>query len=101
MDFLIPKYKRDGNAKIESLYCGVGPGGSTVTALTKPSLDGKRLETTRTYGPGLVPRQGGRIGVLILGGMETTLDEMEYILESKRKKPFVPRKTQGEIAEMC
>lgn len=39
--------------------------------------------------------------MLVLGGMETTLDEMEYILECSRQKKWEPRKTQGEIAQMC
>ena len=102
MDFLVPKFRRDGNAKIDSLYYGVAPGGMTVTAIAKPSLDGSRKEVTRSYeSGGLAPGQGGRIGILILGGMETTLDEVEYILEAKKQKPFVPRRSSGEIASMC
>jgi hypothetical protein len=33
--------------------------------------------------------------------METSLDEVQYILETKRQKPFVQRRSCGEIAEMC
>ena len=101
MDFLVPKYRRDPNAKIESLYCGVANGGKTVTRLVKPALDCNHLEATCEYGPGLKRGEGGRIGILVLGGMETTLDEMEYLVEAKKQKPFVPRRSGGEIAQMC
>ena len=37
----------------------------------------------------------------MLGGLETTLDEMEYILEARKQKKFVPQRTGGEIAQMC
>ena len=33
--------------------------------------------------------------------METTLDEMEDILEAKKQKKWVPRKSQSEIVDMC
>lgn len=97
----VPKYKRDGNAKVLSLYAGVAPGGRTVTTIVKPSADRNHMETTRVYGAGLVPGQGGRIAVLVLGGMETTLDEMEYLVAAKQEKKFVPRHTGGQIVEMC
>lgn len=37
----------------------------------------------------------------MLGGLVTTLDEMEYIIAAKREKKFVPRRSGGEIVEMC
>lgn len=101
MDFYAPKYRRDPNVLVHSLYQGVGPDGTTVTRLVKPSLDGSGMEVTQTYSPGLPRGQGGQAAVLILGGLETTLDEMEYILETRKQKPFVPRRTQSEIVEMC
>lgn len=101
IDILVPKYRDDPNAKVHSLYHGVSANGGTVTAVTKPSVDGKRLETTRVYGAPLPRGQGGQIGILILGGMETTLDEVRDILAAKREKKFVPRRSGSEIAEMC
>ena len=101
MEHFTPKYRRDPNAKIYSLYQGVAPGGRTVTKVVKPSLDGNHLEATRTYGPGLARGQGGLAAVIVLGGMETTLDEMEYLVEARRQKAFVPKRSGGEIAEMC
>jgi hypothetical protein len=101
MDFLVPKYRRNPNAKVESLYSGVASGNRTVTTLVKPSLDANRMEATRVYGPGLPRGSGGRIAVLVLGGMETTLDEMEYIIEAKRSKKFIPQRGPGEIASMA
>jgi len=101
MDFFIPNHRRDGNAKVDSLYVGVSPGGQTVTALRKPSADGKRMETTRTYSPGLARGEGGQIATLVLGGMETTLDEMEFIAESKKQKKFIPRRDRTDIVKMC
>lgn len=101
MDWFAPKFRRDPNAKIESLYYGVAPGGQVVTKLVKPGLGGNSMEATRTYEPGLPRGEGGQIAVLILGGMETTLDEMEYILEARRQKKFVPRRNNKEIADMC
>lgn len=101
MDFFSPKYRRDPNAKVESLYYGVTSGNHTVTTLIKKAPDRDRMEATRTYGPMLARGEGGQIAVLILGGMETTLDEMEYILEAKRQKKFVPRRDGKEIAAMC
>ena len=101
MEILVPKYRRDPNAKVESLYQGVSRSGGTVTAVRMPSADGNRMETTRVYGPGIPRGQGGRVGVLVLGGMETSLDEMQDILEMKQRKPFVPRRTPREITDMC
>ena len=101
MEFFVPKYRRNPNEKIESLYHGVALGHQTVTTLVKPSLDRNRMEATRVYGPGLPRGVGGQVGVLVLGGMETTLDEMEYILEARRQKKFIPRRSPGDIVAMC
>lgn len=101
MDILIPKYRRDPNAKVQSVYAGIAPGGRTVTTIVKPSADRNRMEATKVYGPGLARGQGGRIAVLVLGGMETTLDEMEYLVAAKQEKKFVPKRTPGDIVEMC
>jgi len=101
MDILLNKHRRNPNEMVHSIYAGVEPGGRTVTAVTKVSADGNRMETTRTYGPGLARGQSGLAGVLVLGGMVTTLDEMEYILSAKQEKKFVPKRSNGEIADMC
>lgn len=101
MDILLNKHRRNPNQMVHSIYAGVGPGGRTVTAVTKVSADGNQMETTRTYGPGLARGQGGQIGVLVLGGMVTTLDEMEYIISAKQEKKFIPKRSNGEIADMC
>lgn len=101
MEFLVPKYRRNPNEKVVSVYSGVAAGHRTVTSVVRPSLDRNRLEAHRVYGPGLARGQGGRAAVLVLGGMETTLDEMEYILEAKRQKKFVAQRKGWEIAAMC
>lgn len=101
MEHFTPKYRRNPNEKVHSLYYGVASGGVTMTSVVKPSLDRNRLEATREYGPGLPRGVGGQAAVLILGGMETTLDEIEDILEAKRQKKFEARRSQGEIAQMC
>ena len=101
MEILTQNFRRNPNEKIESLYSGVASGGRTVTTIVCSSQDGNRMEATRVYGPGIPRGAGGRIGVLILGGMETTLDEMEYILAAKREKKFVPRRSPGDIVAMC
>ena len=98
---LIGKHSRDPNAMVESIYHGVAPGNRTVTTIRRPSEDRNRMETTRTYGPALERGQGGQAAVLVLGGMETSLAEMEYILEAKRAKTFVPKRSEKEIAAMC
>ncbi len=101
MDFFVPKYRRDGNAKVESLYTGVSAGGTTVTTIQKPSLDGNRMEKTRTFGKILPRGRGGWVGHLILGGMETTLDEMEYLAAAKKERAFIPRTDPMDVVEMC
>jgi len=101
MELLIPKYRRNPNEKVESAYWGVANGMRTVSAVVKPSHDRNRLEATGEYGKGLPRGEGGRIGILVLGGMETTLDEVEYILESKRHKQFKAQRKSYEVAQMC
>lgn len=101
MEHFTPKYRRNPNEKIHSLYTGIVSGNRTVTKVVRVSQDQNRLEAERTYGPSLPRGESGRIGVFVIGGLETTLDEMEYILEAKRQKPFVQRRSGGEIADMC
>lgn len=101
MQILVPKYRQDPNAKVHSMYQGVATGGRTVTTLVKPSVDRNRLEATRVYGPGLVRGAGGRVAVLVLGGMETSLDEVQDILAMKWGQKFVPRRNNAEIVAMC
>ena len=101
MEILTNKHKYNPNAMVDSIYQGVSPNGMTVTTVKKPSADGSRMETTRTYGAPLPRGQSGQAAVLILVGMETSMDEMNEILECHQQKKFVPRKSQGEIANMC
>ena len=101
MDFYTPKFRRDPNEKVQSLYWGVANGNRVVTSLVKHSPVADRMEATRAYEPPMQRGVGGRCAVLVIGGMETTLDEVEYILEAKKQKPFKPQRNQGEIASMC
>ena len=101
METYTPKYKRDGNAKVHSLYFGVSPLGGTVTTLVKKHPTEDRLEKTRIFGATMERGAGGRAAVLVIGGMETTLDEMEDILAAAKAKKFKPKRTNGEIAAMC
>lgn len=101
MDFTVPKYRRNPNQKIEAIYSGVSRGGGTVTTVVKPSVDGNRMEAERVYGDPMPRGQGGRAAVIVLGGMETTLDEMEDILAMAKAKKFVPKRGVGEIVQMC
>lgn len=102
MEFLFPKYRRDPNEKVESLYYGVGHGNQVVTNIVKPSMDKNRLETTNmATEPGMVRGEGGRIATLIIGGMETTLDEMEYIMEEAKQKRFEFKRTRQDIVKMA
>lgn len=101
MEHFTPKFRRDGNAKIDTLYYGVASGARVVTSVVKRHPVEDRMETVKDYGPGMARGQGGRIGIFILGGMETTLDEMEYLLLRQKEKTFQPRRTNGEIASMC
>ncbi len=86
---------------IHSVYQGPGPGGSTVTRVVKKSPDGDYLEATQSFETGLERGQGGLAAVLVLGGRVTTLDEMQYILEVRRNKTWIPKRTNNEVAEMC
>lgn len=101
MDILTDNYKRDPNAKVHSMYFGVSPLGGTVTTIVKKHPTEDRLETTRVFGAPMERGTGGRAAVLILGGMETTLDEMEDILAAAKAKKFTPKRSSGEIAAMC
>ena len=100
MEHFTPKYRRNPNEKIESLYVGVASGNRTVAAIVRPSLDRDHMETSKVYGPGLPRGVGGRIAVLVLAGRETTLDEVEYIVQAKQAKKFIPQRGPGEIAQM-
>jgi hypothetical protein len=105
METFTPKYRRDGNAKVDSLYYGVAHGGGMLTSVVKRHPVEDRMEATRTREAGGLARgQSGKAAVIILGGMETTLDEMEYLLVRQKERmaqPFVRRKTGGEVAQMC
>lgn len=101
MEIVVPKHRLDPNAKVEALYSGVASEYRTVTTLVRPSADGNRMERIRTYGPPIPRGQGGQVAVLVLGGMETTLAELQYILEAQKEKKFVPQRKPGEIAQMC
>ena len=103
MEFLIPKYRYDPNEKVVSLYSGIAQGNRTVTTVVKPSLDRNHLEATRTYESAMPLQRGesGRAAVLVIGGLETTLDEMRFLLEEGQRKPYVVRRRPQEIAEMC
>jgi len=101
MRYFAPKYRYDPNEKVDSLYYGVSPGGQTVTKVVKRSRTNDGLEATRTYAPGIPRGEGGNIATLIIGGMETTLAEMEDILEAKKEKKWVPRRSNSDIVEMC
>lgn len=75
-----------------------------MTSLVKKHPVEDRMERVRVYEPGLPRGQGGHIGHLILGGMETTLDEMEYLLQrykEERRAQFTPRRSNREVADMC
>lgn len=101
MEILVPKHTRDPNQMVQSVYSGIASGNRTVTRIVKVAPDRNHLETTSTYGPALPRGVGGHIGVLVLGGLVTTLDEMEYILQARKEKKFVARRSPGDIAEMC
>lgn len=94
-----PKYRKDPNAMVQSLYRGVSRSGQIETRIVKPDADGNHLEVTRTYESGLPRGQGGIIGNLILGGMVTTQAEMEDILAEKQEKKWVPKNTNSQIVK--
>ena len=93
-----PQYKYNPNEKVDSLYFGVSNGG-TMTRVVKPSADRNRMETVRTDGPMMPRGQGGLVGTLILDNCQSTLREMEYLLEARREKPFQVMRKPWEIAK--
>ena len=101
MQILLQNHKDSPNQMVHSVYSGVSRYGGTVTSITKPSADRQRMETTSIYGPALPRGQGGMIGVLVLGGMETTLAEVRDIIAARQAKKFVPKRNQSEITQMC
>ena len=101
MEILGQKYRRNPNQRVQSAYFGVASGMRTVTRVTALNKDADRLETTRAFGAGIPRGQGGQVAHIILGGLETTLDEIEYMLEGIKEKKFVPQRKNGEIALMC
>ena len=102
MEVLIPKYRRDPNAMVHHAFVGIAPGNRSVTTITSFNKNTERMEQSRVYGAAVLPRgQSGNIGTLILGGMVTTLDEVEYLVEANKEKKFVRQKSGSEIARMC
>ena len=101
MDYFVPKYRRNPNEKVESIYSGIAPGNQTVTTVVKPSMDGNHMEATKVYGPGLSSGGGGRVAVLVLGGMEATLAEVEDLVAAKWQKEFVPKRSPDTIISMA
>ena len=101
MEILTNRYRRDPNQMVSSAYVGVAHGNRVVTRVTSVNKDADRLDSSRAYGPGIPRGQGGRVATLILGGMETTLDEIEYMVDAIKEKKFVPQRKPGEIAAMC
>ena len=99
---LVPKYRRDPNAMVHSAYVGVAQGNRTVTTVNSFNKNTERMETTRVFGQNTLARgQSGHAGTFILGGMVTTLDEVEYLVEAAKEKKFVRQKSSSEIAAMC
>lgn len=101
MEILTNRYKRDPNAMVHTAYVGVAPGMRTVTRITQVDKAGDRLATSHLYGPGIPRGAGGRVATIILAGMETTLDEVQYMLEGIREKKFVPERKPSDISKMC
>ena len=101
MEILTHNFRRDPNAMVHSAYVGVAPGMTTVTRVTALNKDADLFDTTKEYGEGIPRGQGGRIATLILGGVVTTLDEIEYIVQGIKEKKFVPLRKPGEISLMC
>lgn len=101
MEILTNRYKRDPNAMVSTAYVGVAPGMRTVTRITQVDKAADRLATSQLYGPGIPRGQGGRVATIILAGMETTLDEVEYMLEGIKEKKFVPQRNGSDISRMC
>ena len=86
---------------VHTAYVGVAPGMRTVTRVTAVDKAGDRLATTQVFGAGIPRGQGGRVATIILGGMETTLDEVEYMLDGIKEKKFVPQRKPADISKMC
>lgn len=101
MEFSVPKYQYNPNEKVQLAYAGVSSGNRTVTTIRKPSFDRNRMEDHKTYGPMLPRMQGGLIATIFIGGMETTMAEMQYLIEGSRERKFTPERTSGQIADMC
>lgn len=102
MDWFAPRFRRDPNEKVDSIYIGVASGNRTITSIRKRSRTADAMETSLLEEGPMMPRaQGGQIGTLILGGMETSLDEMEELLQATREERFVPERTPGDIVRMC
>ena len=103
MEILAPKYRRNPNELVHSLYQGVSSlvGGQANVIVKKHPTEDRMQRTITPASGGLQRGQGGMAAVLVLGGMETTLAEMEYILEARQSKKFVPKRTSGDVAEMC
>lgn len=103
MEILVPHHRKNPNQMVDSMYWGVSRGGLTIKVTKAVSDDQNHIITTREYSRDPLPKrgEGGQIGILILGGMATTLDEVEDILAMRREKKFVPRRSKSEIVEMC
>ena len=103
MEILTKHTARNPNQMVHSMYWGVTRGGLAVKVTKAVSEDQNHIVTTREYSRDAVPGRGqsGNIGILILGGMETTLDEVEDILAARREKKFVQRRSNSEIVQMC
>lgn len=101
MEILAPKYQLRPNDMVHTMYVGVAHGNKTVSRVVKPAPDGNSLMAFNQYGEQIPRGEGGRVGVFVLGGMVTTLDEMRFIAQAKMEKKFVPRHNRGEIVEMC
>lgn len=101
MEILAPKYQLRPNDMVETMYVGVTNGNKTVSRIVKPAPDGNSLMAFNRYGEQMPRGEGGRVGVFVLGGMVTTLDEMRYIAEAKMEKRFVPRHSRSEVVDMC
>ena len=101
MEILTQKYRRNPNAMVHSAYIGVAPGMRTVTRITSVDKDADAYATSREYGRGIPRGQGGKVATIVLGGMVTTLDEIEYILEGVKEKKFTPQRKPSDISKMC
>ena len=101
MEFFAPKYRDDPNEKVAYLYHGIAPGGRVITKIVKADPEKKHLVSESSFGPGIPRGQGGNIGTLIIGGMETTLAEMRDIMAAKQEKKWVPRRSDSDVVDMC